>query len=98
MSTKRKAEAIYRGFREREPTRYGSVTLPNPKALAVLGYASAIEYETTRGAAQGYRHKFHVSARPLLATDGRNLYLIKGKFRVTSRGIVDLTRNGREEP
>ena len=93
-----RAEKLYESFRERKPTRYGVVRIPSaPKALMVLGYCSAIEYETTHGRAQGYRHKFHASSRPLLASDGKRLYLVKGRFRITSRGIVDILANGREE-
>lgn len=64
----------------------------------VLGLLSAVEYDTTVGArARGYRHTFKGNAKPLLCSDGKRLYIVRGRFKVTSRGIVDLDRTGREE-
>lgn len=99
MSTLTKAKSLYRGFREREPRKIGRVRVPkNPKAVTVLGYLTVVEYDTTVGPhAQGYRHKFKAGSAPLLCTDGKRLWIFKGRFRVTARGIVDLDRDGREE-
>lgn len=98
MSDLDRAKRLYRGFREREPGKIGSVRIPkNPRALMTLGYLSAVEYDTTQGAARNYRHVFSPGSRPILATDGRRLYVVRGRFRVTSRGIVDINSRGREE-
>lgn len=100
MSTVENAKKLYRNFREREPTKIGRVSIPRaPKAVMVLGYLSAIEYDTTIGSrAQGYRHSFKGSSKPMLCSDGKRLYIVRGRFKVTSRGIVDISSSGREEP
>lgn len=95
----RKAKTLYEKFRESKATRARTITVKLPKAVAIMGYCNAIEYETTHGGkAQAYRHKFAKGSRALLcAGPGKNqLYLIGGRFRVTERGIVDLTPRGRE--
>lgn len=60
----------------------------------VLGELNAVEYDTPTG--KPYRHVFARGSRPLLASDGRRLYILKGRYRVTGRGIVDLTARGLE--
>lgn len=63
-----------------------------------LGYLRAVAYDTTQAfTARGYDHTWHPGSRPLLCTDGKRLYIVGGRFRVTSRGIVDLDSRGREE-
>lgn len=91
--------SLYRNFREREPTRVLKVTTPRtPRALAVMGYLRGVSYDTTHGnRAVGYDHTFKAGSRPLLATDGKRLYILQGRYRVTSRGIVDLDSDGREQ-
>ncbi len=99
MNALQKAKRLYRNFREAEPTRVKRVTVSLPRALAVVGRVSAIEYDTTHGGSlKLYRHVFAAGSRPLLAagpSDGQ-LYLLKGRFRVTARGIVDLDSKRRE--
>lgn len=104
MASRRKdlsrATRLYRSFREASPTRAKSISLSLPKALTVMGRVSAIEYETTHGSeSKAYRHKFSSSARPLLCASGNKgqLYLLRGSFRATARGIVDIDSRGREE-
>lgn len=91
--------SLYRNFREREPTRVMKVATPRtPRVLAVMGYLRSVSYDTTHGErAVGYDHPFKAGSRPLLATDGKRLYILKGRYRVTSRGIVDLDSEGREQ-
>lgn len=101
MSTRHRAEKLYRSFRERNPTRVRKLTVPPlPRAVAVLGHLSAVEYDTSHGtgsgSARGYRHVFAAGSRPLLASDGKRLFILRGRFRVTGRGIVDLSATGRE--
>lgn len=70
-----------------------------PRAVVIVGYCDFIGYTTTHGRkAARYTHDFATRSRPLLCTDGRRLYLVGGKFRFTSRGIVDLDARGLEEP
>jgi hypothetical protein len=95
----RKAKSLYEKFREAPASRARKITVRLPKAVAIMGYCNAIEYETSHGGrAQGYKHKFAKGSRPLLcAGPGKGqLYLIGGRFHVTERGIVDLTPRGRE--
>lgn len=97
--SERRARALFRGFREREPTHIKKVSVPaTPRAVVVMGYASSIDYDTTiKGVAKKYTHRFASGSRPLLCTDGKRLFLIKGRYRVTARGIVDIDSKGREE-
>lgn len=67
-----------------------------PKAIAALGYLREIKYDST-GDVGPRIHTFRAGSRPILATDGKRLYIVRGRFRVTSRGIVDIGSNGREE-
>ena len=95
----RKAKKLYESFREKTATRARRINLKLPRAVMVMGYCSAIEYETTHGTKmRAYRHKFAKGSRPLLcAGPGKSqLFLIGGRFHVTDRGIVDLTPKGRE--
>lgn len=96
----RKAAGLYKRFRERTPRTAKSVTLKLPRAVMVMGHVDAILYTTTHadGRAVPYKHKFAKGSKPLLcASTGRNqLFLIGGRYRVTERGIVDLTPRGRQ--
>lgn len=98
MSLK-KTTKLYRAFRERPATRARRVAFVVPKAVAVMGFCDAIEYSTTHGRrAKLYRHDFAPGAKPLLCAgpERGQLFLIGGRFRVTGRGIVDLSASGRE--
>lgn len=95
-----KAKRLYRGFREREPKRTRRVSVTLPKSLTVMGRMLAIEYSTTHdGKAVAYKHQFAPGSRPLFCADPRTgkIFLIGGRYRVTSRGIVDINARGREE-
>lgn len=64
----------------------------------VMGPCDAIEYSTTHGGkAKLYRHDFAPGSKPLLCagSDKGQLFLIGGRFKVTSRGIVDIDTRGR---
>lgn len=89
-----RAQHLYRNFRGRDG-KVSRISFKMPRALTVMGYADFIGY-TVPGIAP-YKHTFSVGARPILCTDGRRLYLLRGRIRVTSRGIVDLDSRGREE-
>jgi len=69
-----------------------------PKAVAVIGDVEFIGYVTThRGRTHLYIHEFAPGSRPRMAagTGRGQLYLVGGRYRVTSRGIVDVDSRGR---
>jgi hypothetical protein len=68
------------------------VRLPSDPVGLAIGPVLGISYETTRdGKREKYLHEFRRGARPTLAasSDGRRLYLLRGAYRFTERGIVD---------
>ena len=98
MKTRRRAAAWLEGFHE-EPVsaRTRRLTLPSPRVIAVMGSLDAVPYTATVGGRTvRFKHTFARGARPLLATDGKHLFIIGGRFHVTARGIVDLSPRGRE--
>ena len=96
----RRAASLYKSFREREPRVAKSVRVRLPRAVMVMGHVDFIGYTTTHenNRAVHYKHSFARGTKPLLCAGvGRNqLFLIGGRYRVTGRGIVDLTPKGRE--
>jgi hypothetical protein len=97
MSLQR-VKKLYRDFHEREPTRVSARRFRVPKALAIIGHLDALSYRTVIGwEAQRYKHTFTKGTRPVLATDGKRLFIVGGRFRVTARGIVNLSPTGREQ-
>jgi hypothetical protein len=98
----RDAIALYRGFREATPRRVIKVDVDIPKAVAIMGPIEFIGYRTTHGAGKKrsvlYTHEFASGSRPFLCAGPRDnqLYVIGGRFRVTERGIVDLSASGAE--
>lgn len=103
MPSARTARRLYRGFREAKPSRTVRVAFVMPKALFAMGTVDAIEYTTTHGSgskrrAQPYRHDFAPGSKPLLiaGTQEGQLFLLRGRFKVTARGIVDLSPRRRQ--
>lgn len=93
------AVKLFRGFRERAPSKIKNIDFEVPSAVAVMGTVEFIGYRTTHGK-KGvlYTHDFAAGSRPLMcagAEEGQ-LYLIGGRFHVTERGIVDLDASGDE--
>lgn len=98
MSDRRRAEKLFRQFREESPSRTKRVPFRVPKAVAVIGDAEFIGYVTTHnGKAHLYIHEFAPGSRPRLAAGARRnqLFLVGGRYRVGARGIVDLDSQGR---
>jgi len=94
-----RAAKLFRGFRLRNPREVEGVDLELPRAVIVMGELRAVEYDMPRGSRKVfYRHEFARDSRPELAAgpDRCQLVLIGGNYRVTHRGIVDLTPSGRE--
>lgn len=80
---------IYRKFHDTEPDKIVEIPFKIPKTLTKIGKCLSIEYSCSHPSkfTEGtYRHDF--KKHPLLATDGKNLYII-GKIKITKRGIED---------
>lgn len=95
----RSSAALYEEFREEAPQRARRVDFKVPHAVAVMGHVEFIGYVTTHaGKVHLYVHQFAEGSRPILAAGkGRNqAFLIKGRYKVTDRGIVDFGPSGRE--
>jgi hypothetical protein len=95
----RRAAKLYHDFREETPQRARRVAVKLPRTVMVMGTLDAVLYTTTiRGKATRFKHTFAKGCKPLLcAGPGRaQLVLVGGRYKVTYRGIVDLTPRGRE--
>lgn len=98
MSQLNKAGRLYRAFREAPVERVRRIWVTIPKAVAVMGQLEFVGYMTThRGRTALYIHEFAPGSRPLLCagTGHGQLYLLKGRFKVTGRGITDVDARGR---
>ena len=95
----KKAYDLYSEFREAIPKKGIRLSIDVPKDLMSMGHLLSVDYDTTRGGkTELYRHEFAPGSRPLLCVnpvDGQ-LFIIKGRYHVTDRGIVDLTAEGDE--
>lgn len=97
------AVKLYKSFRDEAPTSITNVTIPAiPSVVMIQGIVTAIEYDTTHGKGETrerklYRHDFAPGSRPFLAAGPRigQLYLVGGRYKVTSGGITDLNAHGR---
>lgn len=89
----RRAADLRERFTGHETEIIGEVTLPpHPEAVAIIGELTAICYSTVRdGKHEEYIHEFRKADRALLCTspDGRQLYIIGGRYDFTELGIVD---------
>lgn len=95
----RAAVELYRKFREREPERIRGIELKVPKMLMSIGRLNFVGYTTTHGKETVlYKHVFDPVAEPLLtaSADGRQLFIIGGRYNFTEDGIVDRDIHGRE--
>ena len=95
----RSAVELFRGFREREPTRAINVDVDIPEAVMIMGNLERVDYRTTHGRRSVlYKHLFTPGSRPILCAGPKRgqLYIIGEDFKVTERGIVDLDVRGRE--
>jgi hypothetical protein len=93
----RAAVKLFRDFRDKEPRKLMTVDYVIPDAVMVIGHVDEICYTTTHGRKTvSYRHPFREGSRPLLAasSDGKQLLLLGGRYKFTSRGIVDRKEDG----
>jgi hypothetical protein len=94
----KKADRLYRSFREAPPQRARKLNVDLPKAVAEIGVCEFIGYMTTHGGkVKYYIHEFAAGSRPKLYAGTRRgqLYLFGGRFKVTELGITDMDRSGR---
>jgi hypothetical protein len=88
-----RAADLYERFTGMDATRADRVMVPPlPQAIMLLGDLDGVLYTATRdGIVEKYIHEFIRQDRPRLGAspDGRQLYIVGGRYRVTSLGIVD---------
>ncbi len=82
----------FEDFTGHEAEQTESINFVTPKAVGVIGRVYAIAYEAKRGnKTDVYEHKFKASNAPILAvsSDGRQLMILGGNYKVTDHGIED---------
>jgi len=86
----------YAGFRGAKPESVSKVRMRDqPRVLLTVGECLGILYRTDRdGVVDNYIHRFKKHARPTLCctSDGRQLYMLGGAYKMTERGIVDASK------
>lgn len=83
---------LFRRFRDEDPEYIDTHKLPQHDVLMLIGTCDGVLYTTSRsGKVEKYIHKFSGNSRPLLACswDGKQLYLVGGRYNFTDEGIVD---------
>lgn len=89
-----RAKQAFRDFTGREPqNEYVTQLDSRPVAGYRMGSTVGIAYEANRdGKTERYFHEFKKKARPDLVarSDGRQLFLTRGNYKVTDRGIEDM--------
>lgn len=83
----------FKRFHKYAPEKITSVEIPMPKALVLVGEGVVIEYRSDKIAAKKgpmskrqkrhYRHEFSRGVRIFMDPNGKALYIVGGKFRVT---------------
>jgi len=84
-----KAKKLFKAFNGRSPEFLDTVHIKDYKTLVYIGPCLEIAYLADDG--NSYRHVFRRSSRPQLAVsaDGKQLFLLKGRYKFTGRGITD---------
>lgn len=89
----RKAQSLYKDFSGHDGDEVETIPKPKiPDALMVIGELEGVIYSTVRdNEHERYIHKFRAASRPLLCVspDGEQLFIVKGSYEFTDRGIVD---------
>jgi hypothetical protein len=89
----RRAASLYERFSGHEAEAIGRIKVPAlPKVGVSIGEIDGVLYTTVRdGRTEKYIHKFAKNDRPLfvVSPDGRQLFMIGGRYRFTELGIVD---------
>lgn len=88
------AKRAYKAFTGHEPTQEKVARLDSKNVAGYrLGPMVGVAYEATRdGKTDQYFHRFKQKARPDLVSrsDGKQLYITGGDYKVTDRGIEDM--------
>lgn len=87
-----RAARLYENFTGHQAQYVESVQLEAPDVVMLIGELDAVLYSCTRdGKLEHYKHDFRKSSRPLLVSnsDGTALFIVGGRYKFTSRGIVD---------
>lgn len=87
------ATDLYTGFHGEPPKKFTPRTFDDmPDEIWQQGDVVAIAYKTRRdGKTVVFEHEFRPKSRPKLciSPDGKRIFLIDGKYKVTDRGIED---------
>ena len=89
--SKVRATALFQSFHGRLPGKGEIVTIKQtePEITLEVGQLYGVMYKVN-GIEEPYLHKFTASSRPLLfvSADGKQIYVVKGKYRFTDRGFI----------
>jgi hypothetical protein len=80
----------FRAYHTRAPRDDEIVDLKfAPCTALVIGECYGIKY-LTEDSKKPWQHLFHAKRRPLLlaSSDGNQIYIVKGRYKFTDRGIV----------
>jgi hypothetical protein len=91
----KQAAKLYGDFSGHEAEIVGRAKAPKiPRVLVKIGEIDFIGYRTVRdGRKEKYIHKFKGSAKPMfcVSPDGKQIFLLGGRYNFTEQGIVDKT-------
>jgi len=94
MSRFARAEKGFRDFTGDKPRKVSKARLPDRDVAAwKMGKLEGVAYEAVRdGVREKYFHEFAKHARPDLVAqdDGKQLYIVGGRYKVTDRGVTDM--------
>lgn len=88
---------LYNSFRETDARKINSVRLVVPGLVVAVGHVEYVGYRTSHNFKTTlYRHDFAPGSRPLLCAspNGKQLFLLGGRYDFTGRGIVDRDAHG----
>lgn len=89
----KRAASLFERFTGHEAEVLGVCKVPDlPRVGVVVGECDGVLYTTVRdGKVERYIHEFAKADRPqlVISPNGRQMYLIGGRFTFTERGIVD---------
>jgi|GEM_PF-3698510 len=89
-----RAKKLSRRFYGFKPRRLRRCNVDWPKALVSLGWCAQVDYVTDKfdGRVRRYYHEFNPGVHVLAGADpqpnGDSLLVIKGKFKITEKGLV----------
>jgi hypothetical protein len=86
-----RGKRLFRNFHGEVPHKVDKIQVKKDDVVIKIGPCVGLIY-LDESDGKKYIHKFKTRSRPLLTVsdDGRRLYLLKGSYRFTDRGIVDV--------